>query len=150
SGQEESRDAMKILHLQLRVKFSDCLDRSRVVAAAFDQEIHVAGSSRPARPAADAVGSRQDKGNLFLGQRTQDLVQVDGGGHGAMAPKVAKLPSEEETFLDGVVVTEVTARGLGRFPGGIAEWQDCRSMASLGFHALTPAPGPPSPDRCPV
>src|SRR5437899_2167306 len=59
AGNEEGRDAGEVAHFQLRVERLERLHRAGMVAAAFDQDIHVLGGARPAGPLADGVGPGQ-------------------------------------------------------------------------------------------
>src|SRR5262249_24782280 len=93
---------------------------SGMIAAGADEDIHIVRRPRPARPAADAVGAGQDKGNLLLAKDSDDLLEVDGNRrHGP--PHLAPLRAEESAFPDRVPMRELAASIFLRCPLGFGD-----------------------------
>lgn len=70
SRNEKPSHSVKLPRLQLWVECLDGVDRPTVIAASLDKDVHIVGRSRPPGPAADGVGARQNKRNLFLTEST--------------------------------------------------------------------------------
>ena len=89
SGDEKGRDPVKVPDIQLRIQPSQHLDGSCMVPARLDENIYVVGTPGPACPGADAVSPGQNKGDAFLTERLQDLIQIHRGSDQAVAPQAA-------------------------------------------------------------
>src|SRR5438477_6697719 len=117
-----------------------------MVAAALHQDVHIMRGPGTARPAADGMGSSQDKGNLLLGKRTKNLVKMHRRSGHLVAPLGTMLFLEEDAFLNRLIMVEVPAGCFNPLPSRVTHGPVRSSFLLLYAHDCSfPGTGSTSP-----
>ena len=122
-----------------------------MVAAALHQDVHIMRGPGTARPAADGMGSSQDKRNLLLSKRTKNLVKMHRRSGNLVAPLGTILFLEKDAFLNRLIMVEVPAGSFDPLPSRVTHGPVRSSSLLLYSHDCSfPGTGSTSPLSAPA